>query len=126
MDYLKAESSSDKPVSTSQIISYLNSINVSCDRRTLYKDMELLIESGASIVKTELGRENAYYIDEVSFSLAELKILIDDVQAANFITYDKIKELTDKLLAFSGVRRSEIVKNDIICYNKHKWNNKKK
>lgn len=29
MDYLKAESSSDKPVSTSQIISYLNSINIS-------------------------------------------------------------------------------------------------
>lgn len=68
MDYLKAESSSDKPVSTSQIISYLNSINISCDRRTLYKDMELLIKSGASIVKTELGRENAYYIDEVSLS----------------------------------------------------------
>lgn len=85
--------------------------------------MELLIESGASIVKTELGRENAYYIDEVSLSLAELKILIDAVQAANFITSDKTRELTEKLLAFSGVRRSEIVKNDIICYNNHKHSN---
>ena len=61
MDYLKAESCSDKPVSTSQIISYLNSINISYNRRALYRDMELLIKSGASIVKTELGRENAYY-----------------------------------------------------------------
>lgn len=123
MEYLKSESSSNKPISTSRIINYLNTINISCDRRTLYKDMELLIESGASIIKTELGRENAYYIDEISLSLAELKILIDAVQAANFITKEKTMELTEKLLAFSGVRRSEIVKNDIICYNNHKHSN---
>ena len=73
MEFLRAESSVGKPVSTSQIISYLNSIHISCERRTLYKDMDMLIESGANIVKTELGRENAYYMNEVSFSLAEVK-----------------------------------------------------
>ena len=50
--------------------------------------MDMLIESGANIVKTELGRENAYYMNEVSFSLAEVKTLIDAVQAANFIPAD--------------------------------------
>ena len=70
MEFLRAESSENKPVSTSQMINYLNSIHISCERRTLYKDMDMLIESGANIIKTELGRENAYYIDEISFSLA--------------------------------------------------------
>ncbi|MBR4319415.1 MAG: WYL domain-containing protein, partial [Oscillospiraceae bacterium] len=98
MEFLRAESSENKPVSTSQMINYLNSIHISCERRTLYKDMDMLIESGANIIKTELGRENAYYIDEISFSLAELKLLIDAVQAANFITADKTAELTNKLL----------------------------
>ena len=37
MEYLKAESSPDKPATTSQIIAYLNEIHISCDRRTLYK-----------------------------------------------------------------------------------------
>ena len=82
-----------------------------------------MIESGANIIKTELGRENAYYIDEVSLSLAELKILIDAVQAANFITDNKTAELVEKLLAFSGIRHSEIVRDNIIFYNNHKHSN---
>lgn len=123
LEFLRSESEAGKPVSTSQIIYYLKSLNISCDRRTLYKDMDLLIESGANIVKTELGRENAYYIDEVSFSLAELKLLIDAVQAANFVTAEKTTELVEKLLSFAGVRRSEIVRDNIIFYNNHKHSN---
>ena len=123
MEFLRSESEAGKPVSTNQIINYLKGHNISCERRTLYKDMELLIESGANIVKTELGRENAYYIDEVSLSLAELKILIDAVQATNFITDVKTAELVEKLLAFSGIRRSEIVRDNIVLYNNHKHSN---
>ena len=123
MEFLRSESNAGKPVSTSRIIGYLNEIHISCERRTLYRDMNLLIESGANIVKTELGRENAYYIDDKSFSLAEVKILIDAVQAANFVTDEKTKELVEKLLAYSGVRRSEIVRDNIIFYNNHKYTN---
>jgi predicted DNA-binding transcriptional regulator YafY len=123
MEFLRAESTEGKPVSTSQIISYLNSIHISCERRTLYKDMDMLIESGANIVKTELGRENAYYMNEVSFSLAEVKTLIDAVQAANFIPVDKTANLVEKLLSYAGVRRSEIVRDNIIFYNNHKHSN---
>ncbi len=123
MEFLRAESTEGKPVSTSQIISYLNSIHISCERRTLYKDMDMLIESGANIVKTELGRENAYYMNEVSFSLAEVKTLIDAVQAANFIPVDKTADLVEKLLSYAGVRRSEIVRDNIVFYNNHKHSN---
>lgn len=123
MEYLRSESDASRPASTSQIIGYLNRIHISCDRRTLYKDMDMLIESGANIVKTELGRENAYYIDEVALSLAELKILIDAVQAANFVTNAKTAELVEKLLAFAGVRRSEIIRDNIVFYNNHKHSN---
>lgn len=123
IEFLRSESEPNKPVSTSQIIGYLNGLNISCDRRTLYKDMDLLIESGTNIIKTELGRENAYYIDEVSLSLAEVKILIDAVQAANFITREKTSALTEKLLSLSGVRRSEIIRDNIIFYNNHKHSN---
>lgn len=123
MEFLRAESNTEKPASTSQIIGYLNSIHISCERRTLYKDMDMLIESGANIVKTELGRENAYYMNEVSFSLAEVKTLIDAVQAANFIPADKTADLVEKLLSYAGVRRSEIVRDNIIFYNNHKHSN---
>ena len=80
-------------------------------------------KSGANIVKTELGRENAYYMNEVSFSLAEVKTLIDAVQAANFIPADKTADLVEKLLSYAGVRRSEIVRDNIIFFNNHKHSN---
>lgn len=124
IEFLRAESDAGKPASTSQIIGYLKSIHISCDRRTLYKDMEMLIENGANIIKTEVRRENAYYMDEVSFSLAEVKALIDAVQAANFIPPDKTVELVEKLLSYAGIRRSEIVRDNIIFYNNHKHSNK--
>ena len=47
IEYLRAESDAGKPVSTSQIIGYLNSIHISRERRTLYKDMDAL-ESGVT------------------------------------------------------------------------------
>ena len=83
----------------------------------------MLIESGTNIVKTELGRINAYYYDDKSLSLAELKILIDAVQAANFITPDKTEELYHKILALAGSRKQEIIRDNIIFYNNHKHTN---
>lgn len=111
LDYLRAESSADAPVSTNNIIQYLNSINITCDRRTLYKDMDMLIDNGANIIKTELGRENAYYIDEASLSLAELKLLIDAVQAANFITDKKLLSLQKSLYLYQAqdARKSSVI-----------------
>ena len=40
MEFLRSESEAGKPVSTNQIINYLKGHNISCERRTLYKDME--------------------------------------------------------------------------------------
>ncbi|MBR6983002.1 MAG: WYL domain-containing protein [Ruminococcus sp.] len=121
--YLSTESSEDNPVTTYQIIDYLNSIGISCDRRTLYRDMDLLMDSGLGIVKTLVSRENAYYIENDALTLAELKILIDAVQAANFITPDKTSDLIEKLMGLAGTRKKEILRKNTIFYNNHKHSN---
>ena len=41
MEFLRAESSVGKPVSTSQIISYLNSIHISCERRKIREKLSV-------------------------------------------------------------------------------------
>ncbi|MCH5194357.1 MAG: WYL domain-containing transcriptional regulator [Oscillospiraceae bacterium] len=123
LEFLRTESNKDNPVTTKQIISYLNSIGTTCDRRTLYRDMDVLIENSVDIIKTEYGRENAYYIDNENMTLAELKILIDAVQAANFITDSKSEVLIEKLSSMAGVRKKEIIKENIIFYNNHKHSN---
>ncbi|MBR1430999.1 WYL domain-containing protein [Ruminococcus sp.] len=121
--YLSTESSEDNPVTTYQIIDYLGSIGISCDRRTLYRDMDLLMDSGLGIEKTLVSRENAYYIENDALTLAELKILIDAVQAANFITPDKTSDLIEKLIGLAGTRKKEILRKNTIFYNNHKHSN---
>ena len=121
--FISSESSSTMPVTTNQIINYLAGIDISCDRRTLYKDMDLLMDSGLGIVKTEVVRENAYYIENDSLTLAELKILIDAVQAANFITPDKTSDLIEKLMGLAGTRKKEILRKNTTFYNNHKHKN---
>lgn len=123
MDFIKFESSPESPVTTNEIIHYLNDLGISCDRRTLYKDMALLMDNDSSIVKLELRKGNAYYYNKQNFNFAELKILVDAVQAANFITDSKTESLINKILSVSGTRKKEIIQSNIIFYNNHKHSN---
>lgn len=67
----------------------LGAMGISCERRTLTKDIALLNELGFEVMWCKVGQEKGYYIENRSFSVPELKILIDAVQAANFITDKK-------------------------------------
>ena len=70
-----------------------------------------------------LRHERAYYVEDRNFSIPELKILIDAVQAASFITEKKTIELIDKIAHLGGSHRAEIIKDNIVYFNSRKHNN---
>ena len=82
MELLKQETDELHPFSTSEICSRLGAMGISCERRTLAKDIALLNEQGFEVMWCKVGKEKGYYIEDRSFSVPELKILIDAVQAA--------------------------------------------
>ena len=92
VEILNRESDEEHPLPTHKLINRLAEYGITCDRRTLYKDVALLNELGYEVMSVVVNRENAYYVDDRSFSVPELKILIDAVQAAAFITESKTKE----------------------------------
>src|SRR5699024_1817385 len=67
--------------------------------------------------------EKAYYIEDRRFSIPELKILIDAVQAANFITEKKTNELTTKVAALSSSNKAEVLKGNTVIFNTRKHSN---
>lgn len=95
-EILKLESSKDFPISSVEILSRLESLGISCDRKTLYKDIEELVQFGYDI-KTIKKKRNMYYIDSLSFNLAELQLLADAVVFANFLPQEKAKSLISKI-----------------------------
>ncbi len=86
----------NNPMTLSQIITELGRYDISAERKSLYSDIELLINAGVDIVSEKRDRF-VYYIGSRDFQLAELKLLVDCVQASKFVTAKKSGELISKL-----------------------------
>ena len=84
-------------LSLQEIISRLNSYEVSADRKTLYRDFEELENFGLDIISEQIGRNVYYHLGNRTFELPELKLLVDSVQSSKFITEKKSRELIKKL-----------------------------
>jgi len=80
-----------------QIIDKLDAYGVSAERKTLYQDFELLRDFGFDIVGVQAQRNYYYHIGNRNFELPELKLLVDSVQSAKFITKKKSNALIRKL-----------------------------
>lgn len=80
-----------------EIIEKLSAYDVSADRKTLYTDFEELRHFGLDIISQQIGRQHYYYLGAREFELPELKLLVDSVQSAKFITAQKSQKLIKKL-----------------------------
>lgn len=123
LDMLRQDTDEAHPLTTNQICCRLESMGIICDRRTLSKDIATLNEQGYEVMSVVTGREKAYYVEERSFSVPELKIMIDAIQAASFITESKSVELIEKIASLGGGHRAEILKGNMVCFNTRKHSN---
>lgn len=123
MEMLRQDTDEAHPMSTSEICRRLGEQGISCERRTVGMDMKVLNDFGYEVMSTTLGHEKAYYVDDRSFSVPEIKILMDAVQAAKFITPTKSDALVSKLAALGGSHQAEILKGNVVCFNTRKHTN---
>lgn len=109
-EILCQETDEDNPLGTTLLISKLKLSGIECDRKTLYKDIKALNDYGFEVMCTR-GQSNQYYVVSRKFDIPELRILIDALQAASFITPGKTKELIDKIASLGGSSRGKVLKN---------------
>ena len=79
--------------------------------------------AGFDIKEKMIGHEKGYFVGNKGFSVAELKIMIDAIQAASFITKDKTDNLVKRIAAMGGTRQLDILKSNIVCFNARKHTN---
>lgn len=96
-DYLERNSGPEHPVQAGELLEYLDSLDIACERKTLISDIRALQDYGLDIVSTR-GPTGGYYMASGSFQVPELKLLIDSVQSARFLTQKKSRFLIQKLL----------------------------
>ena len=74
-ELLRQETDEQHPMTTQMIIERLGKMGISCERRTLARDMATLNEYGYEVMSRWFGKEKAYYIEDRSFTVPELKIV---------------------------------------------------
>ena len=121
-EILSNESDEANPLSTQDLIDKLKAEGINVERKTLYDDIDLLNKCGYEIMQTR-KKPNLYYVLDRKFDTAEVRILIDAVEAASFITEEKTDRLTDKIAWLAGSHKGEVIKNNIVVFNTTKRDN---
>ncbi len=80
-----------------EITAKLNAYDITADRKTLYSDFENLRHFGVDIIADQVGRDTYYHIGTRMFELPELKLLVDSVQSAKFLSPRKSNDLIKKI-----------------------------
>ena len=125
VELLRRRTDEQHPMTTSEICAAMAEMGIPCDRRIVKQDVDNLNELGYEVMTTTVGHEKAYFVEDRSFSLPELKILMDAVHASSFITEKKSAELIEKLAALAGEHRAEVLKRNMVCFNTRKHSNEK-
>lgn len=94
--YLHDYSDDNNPLSTTEIIDLLKKDGVICERKSIYADVKTLNDIGFDIISTK-SPKRGFFMGTRQFELPEVRLLIDAVSSAGFITPHKTNDLVNKL-----------------------------
>lgn len=121
---LVEESDENHPMTTARLIEKLESYGISAERKSIYNDIAALCDFGVDIIKVS-EKPGGYYLAEREFELAELKLLVDAVQASKFITTKKSRELIHKLEKLTSKENAKQLNRQVVVTKRSKAVNEK-
>lgn len=100
-------------ITLQEIIDKLAANNVTAERKSLYDDIAQLDDFGIKIKKTQYGKTYHYQVINRDFELAELKLLVDSVASAKFITEKKSNELIKKIEHLASKQEAAMLQRQV-------------
>lgn len=123
-ELLKEYSNKENMLSTKVICDMLEKRGIFVDRRTLSKDIDILVELGYEICKGRIGHQNAYYLNQEIWTASDYRMITDAIQAARFITEENTKTLIDKIRKNFKVSENVERYDSLVKFNSRKGHNK--
>lgn len=101
-DYLYKHATKEHPKNANAICDYLMTKGIDASPKTIYNDiLRLQIDFGVPVEYNP--KKWGYYITEPEFEPHELRLMVDCVQAATFITQGEAQAITNKIKKLSNV-----------------------
>lgn len=122
LEILEKYSDENNILAIGDIIAMLGEKGITCERRSVIRDIKTLEEYGYDI---SLYEENGvgYFMRSRELEEEELKLLIDTIAASKCITPKKSKELISKLKKQTSIHKAKQIENQIYIDNKIKSKN---
>lgn len=121
---LEEHSDEEHILSQPELLNLLDTIyHVNLDRRTLYKNVEMLQNFGYDI-STYSENGKGYYLRDRDFEPSQVNILCNAIHSSTFIPSRSSKELIDKLLSTQSKYFKNDFKSTVFMENKNKKDNK--
>lgn len=111
-------SDENTPICSEDIIKYLAKRNIEAENRSIYRDINLL--------RNELGididgrRGTKYRLMSRDFKFSDLRILVECIHSAKFISTSKSKELVKLLGKFCSEKQRKTLETDTLLYDRAK------
>ena len=116
------QSDEEHVLSVKEIIAGLERYDITVERKTVYTDIEILKEDGMDI-RYRRERPAGYYLASREFKLAELKLLVDAVQASKLVTKKTSDELIHKLEHLTSRYEASQLQRQVYVTNRVKSGN---
>ena len=111
-DYLRRYTDKEHPKSASKIAEYLASKGIKADRKTIYNDiLRLQIDFQEPIDYNP--QKWGYYITKPQFEPHELRLMVDCVQAATFITDKEAQDISSKIKGLANIYDRESLNRQV-------------
>ena len=121
LDILKKYSDEQNPITATDICRYLEEMDIPAERKSVYKDIEALIDYGYDIIYSKSPK--GYFLASREFEEPEIYLLSDAVRTAKFITPKKTRELVKKFDSMLSVTARKKRNKDIYIDFSKKSNN---
>lgn len=110
-------------ISATQLCDELQKMGIQAERKSIYKDIDVLREYGYDIIHEGTRNSGGYFLGAREFELAEIRLLSDAVQAANFISQKKTNQLVEKIESFASDAQAKKLHSQVYVDNRPKCKN---
>ena len=120
--YLVEYSDENNPLSTTELINLLKKDGYSCERKSIYADIKTLNMVGFDIL-TAMSPKRGFFLASRNFELPQVRLLIDAVTSAGFITPNKTQDLVTRLEGLVSKNEAKELVSQVYIDNNTKCDN---
>ncbi|MCM1039721.1 MAG: WYL domain-containing protein [Ruminococcus sp.] len=120
---LSEQTDEDHCMSAAAMIEELAKYDIKAERKSIYDDMNQLMDFGYDIILVKSRVNGGYYLASREFELAELKLLVEVVQSSKFLTVKKSKELIAKIEKLTSKADAKQLQRQVYVANRIKTAN---